>query len=623
MKTRKLGTGTGLGRRSLAVESLERRSMLAGNVSVSVTGGSLFVRGDDKDNAVLIEQVGNGEYAVSGFDFADAGISGYQSGPTKINGAANGTVVVSGVTGDIHVDLRKGNDGLGIGNSVDDLLALAEECGFGLGIGEGSGSGSGSGSEEAFTIAAAQHVEDQFFAPRNLIVNTGDGNDGVAISASVAGVLSVSTGNGNDGVVVGGSFSLESEAHIGDDLIILTGGGHDHACVDFVTVHDHLNVQTGEGNDGVELFGFDAGHVLVTTGNGNDFVDLDGFDTDREIVVDTGAGHDSARLDDFSAGQGFGPQEQEGNGFVTVVTGAGNDEVKLEDFDANGVTVDTGAGNDGSPSAESPITIEDAFITGHLTVVTGAGNDYVLVEFVEAGNVTIDTGAGHDGSSSFPVEIYNVFFENLTVVTGEGNDYVYIHAGNGEDTSIIENNLVVNTSGGNDIVQVIEQLIGNDLVVSLGAGNDAAAIGIDDGIGEGVVDSGLTVKHNLVVDAGAGNDGVGVGNVDVLNDVFAFLGAGNDFLSVFGLDAGGNALIDAGAGNDFVELDNSFVEGDVKILLGSGNDTLDIFGSNGNGKLRLYGGSGKDTLNSDLGIEANGIDGPVEVYEFEIFNFTE
>ena len=108
MKLRQSDRRSGASRRSLFVESLEPRAMLAGNVNAFVEGGTLFVRGDNQDNLVLIEQVGDGKYAVTGFDFADGGIAGAQAGPTRINGEANGTVAVEGATGDVNVDLRRG-----------------------------------------------------------------------------------------------------------------------------------------------------------------------------------------------------------------------------------------------------------------------------------------------------------------------------------------------------------------------------------------------------------------------------------------------------------------------------------------------------------------------------------
>jgi hypothetical protein len=191
MKKHKLGSGIGYGHRTLKVEPLEGRAMLAGNVTVSVSGGNLIITGDNRDNAVLVQQGANsGDYVVTGFDFADFGGSG-ASGPTTIKGGSSTFVdfggtsarIVHGVTRNVIIDMKGGNDSLGVGNNLDDLLATADNCGFALGFGSGSGSASGSS-----TAAAGIEVdEDQFVVPRSLIISMGNGNNNVAAIADVQG----------------------------------------------------------------------------------------------------------------------------------------------------------------------------------------------------------------------------------------------------------------------------------------------------------------------------------------------------------------------------------------------------------------------------------------------------
>src|SRR5437763_554022 len=167
MKKHNRGSGLGCSSRRMVVEQLEGRTLLAGNVTVSVSGGNLIVTGDNNDNAVLIQKTGPGSYTITGFDFENGALSGRQSGPTTIRGAGTDlggdARLVTGVRGNIIVDLKTGNDSLAVGNSLDDLNALVDDCG-GLGLGLGSGSGAGSPSGK-------------FNAPANLIVNMGDGND--------------------------------------------------------------------------------------------------------------------------------------------------------------------------------------------------------------------------------------------------------------------------------------------------------------------------------------------------------------------------------------------------------------------------------------------------------------
>src|SRR5262245_43598107 len=83
--------------RTLAVERLEERRLLAGNVTASVVNGNLVVSGDSASNDVVIAQTPSGIVVLG------------QPG-TTINGGASFTAV--GVTGDVRVTLGGGNDTL-------------------------------------------------------------------------------------------------------------------------------------------------------------------------------------------------------------------------------------------------------------------------------------------------------------------------------------------------------------------------------------------------------------------------------------------------------------------------------------------------------------------------------
>src|SRR6266404_3195221 len=75
MKKHKLESGFRRRNRKMFVEQLEGRALLAGDVTVSVVAGNMFVTGDNHDNLVLIENPAPGVYDVTGFDFADTTIS--------------------------------------------------------------------------------------------------------------------------------------------------------------------------------------------------------------------------------------------------------------------------------------------------------------------------------------------------------------------------------------------------------------------------------------------------------------------------------------------------------------------------------------------------------------------
>jgi hypothetical protein len=622
MKRKTANSRTGFTRRRFLVEGLEPRCLLAGNVNVFVSGGTLFVQGDNNDNAVLIQQEGNGVYSVTGLDFANLNTDGLEvnAGPTSINGDDSGdSAVFSGVTNDINVDLRGGNDGLGIGNDLNTLSNLAENC-FGINFNPDDGGG---------TLQVAQ--EGTLFVPRNLIVNLGDGDDFTAISANVGsldskgntkkgGVANINLGNGNNAAAFG-------DGNVADDLLISGGNGSDDACVSDVNVRDLLAVQLGNGDENdADIENFNAGHALVTTGVGNDKVRLENFNLKRELVVSTGNG---------------------------------NDQVDVEDFTAQNVTVDTGAGNDGeggvrgdiSPavSVNGPVTVAFADISKTLVLVTGSGNDFATINNVDAHDIVFDTGSGDDGDQFDPISMYNVLVQgNVTFVTGSGNDFAYMHSGESESGNI-KGNLTVDMGADNDNLEIVGQSIGKDLNVFLGSGNNNVGIGA--GFGEAVGDgSPVSVGRNLNIFGGPKTDNVGLFNLTVLNDLFADLGAGNDNLLIEGneeLEApvqigrnatllggagsdnmtinfaniGGNALLDAGSGGDTVSIDFCNVGKTATLLMGSGDDTLNLSNSLA-AKLIARGGSGKDTFNNDIGVTKNGrsSDGKIDVQEFEFFN---
>jgi hypothetical protein len=537
----------------MLVEQLERRSMLAGNVNVFEAGGNLFVRGDNSDNLILIQQIDDGVYQVTGFDFIDSELSDppFSVGPTSINGRFE-TQTFDGITGDINVDLRKGDDGLGIGNTAEELAILAAECGFGFGFGSGSANGSVSFPSQV----EPEITGDRFLVPRNLIVNTGDGSDGVFVVADVRRNAIINTGNGFDAVGMGATTTdHEDHSVIGDDLIVTTGKQDDAICIHGLFVQDQVVLDTADGSDDIFADGWDARGVTIVTGNGNDLVDLNSFDLDNQLVINTGNGNDGVFADDFSTGQGNGPNGQRFAGYVTVVTGAGNDDVELSVFDANGVTINTGAGNDGTPGGESPITIFDAEIytdqdndgefdrgepAGPITIVTGGGNDLVNVESIDAGSVVIDTGAGNDGSGSDPIAVFDAnIVRALVIVTGAGNDF---------------------------------------------AGVANADIG------------------NLTVILGIGNDFLNVENIDVDNNIVIDAGAGNDRVDITTSDAGGTTIVLMGAGNDSLNISNS-TSRRTRLFGGSGRDTLTTDSGTSNGSFDTDGDGENDT----------------EIREFEVF----
>src|SRR5262245_60625264 len=94
-------------RRFLTGEQLESRAMLAGNVTASLSGGRITIRGDAEDNEITITQVDADSYTVTGV-------------ATDVNGDAL-PVDFDGVTAGFNIDLRGGNDILTIEAATDPI----------------------------------------------------------------------------------------------------------------------------------------------------------------------------------------------------------------------------------------------------------------------------------------------------------------------------------------------------------------------------------------------------------------------------------------------------------------------------------------------------------------------
>ncbi len=267
--------------RGLNLESLESRELMAGDVKAVFSKGALSIKGDDLDNAVLVFKSGSqvvvagvpdafGENTivngipVDGNNFSAKAYSGVKSITFNMN-EGNDSVGVTGVTLDsmsIKMDDVNdfGDDLVLIGGDFD-ILSLTSILYFQSG-----------GIPVDFINFGTGNV----VIRKNLSVDTGLGDDLVAESAlSVAGTNSVSTGDGNDNVLFN-SF---------------LGRGTNAAT---------LKIDTGLGNDGVDLTRLRATTASIDTSVGFDVLNI----TDssfKNLKVQLSAGDDTLNLDSVSS----------------------------------------------------------------------------------------------------------------------------------------------------------------------------------------------------------------------------------------------------------------------------------------------------------------------------------
>lgn len=499
---RRTNRNSKIANRKLMLESLETRNVMAGTVAGSVLGGNLSLRGDDNANNVLISEVDDLDknsathaYLVAGVNTT---ITGGSAVPASIPVPAGVSArVFTNVRGNVNVDLRGGNDFLGIANNTNDLAQQLYSCGFIDLENENDPLANllQTLNPAEFTLAGPVNI------PLDLVINMGNGNNILAINAN-ARTGNILTGSGNDLVSVGdepGGTGIRFR----QNLIIGTGGGIDEVCVEIVQIDNSLNVQLGDGdlkyvNSQVfETYAVRAGDVLVGTGRGNDVFAVDTTKVDRGIVMNSGDGADQVALHVFAAGQGNGPKGQRGAGNVSINTGTGNDLVFVGGADfstetpvpsaATSLLLDTGPGNDGDNDRENPVRITDLVLQNQLTVFTGTGNDALLVETVAVtkGSALIDTGLD------------------------------------------------------NDTATLIGLLLQGDFLLSLGAGVDSATL------------NNVTVGRNALIDAGAGDDTVTIDNSHVNNGLITILmGLGNNDTLKIHTSTAKRATLDGGPGNN-------------------------------------------------------------------------
>jgi len=334
--------------RRLMLESLESRALLAGDVQVDVVGGNLKLRGDQECNGVIISQLGEGRYAVVGFE--------HDGAPTTINGGTE-PVIVHGVRGNFDIDLRQGDDLLGIGNDVELLAGLSTD----LGLSDAFGAG-----------AELPEVPDQRLrVPRSLIVRTKDGDDGVLVNANIRHSAIIRTSFGSDGVGL-------ANTRVGDNVIVHTETGQDGVLIENTSVGDYLHVNTGENSDTLVISQADVGHALLIAGQGNDAVGISDSQFDRELVLLAAQGNDDVLLTTIAARR------------IHLDAGSGNDQLGISALAIDDdLTIHTGSGRDSAQVTGSDV--DDL-----LAVFLDTGDDELTISGTSAGKALLRGGRDSD-----------------------------------------------------------------------------------------------------------------------------------------------------------------------------------------------------------------------------------
>jgi len=331
----------GLGRRGLAAERLERRDLLAGDVTITKSGSTLRITGDSASNGVMVTQGAEpGAYVVFGVSQGGADTT------LKFNGDEGTEFEVEGIR-DIVVNLNGGHDLFALSNVPADDEAPLRLRNVTINTQNGNDQVLLGGPVETFEL------EDYplFLDPEALPLD-----DIAAASGPVTlyGNLLVNTGNDHDEVFARSVSSLGFQKY-------LLGTGHATA-----------EIQGGE--DGASI----GSSLTISAANSKNHVadvNVIGVNIAKAVTLTTCAGHDFVEFIDSSADR------------LTIVTGAGNDEVWvgntfLEEgqFTARVATINTGSWKDhiniGGVFGFDAVA---AFVD--LTVLAGINQDCVTIGF--------------------------------------------------------------------------------------------------------------------------------------------------------------------------------------------------------------------------------------------------
>jgi len=343
--------------RRISLEMLERRSLLAGNITALVDGGSLVLTGDATANGVAIHQADTGKYVVSGF--------GLDGSATLINGM-NSPQVFSNITADLVIDLRDGDDVLVLSNNAAQRQSLADQL-----------SGGTAGTIAASPVATNTNTvsANQVAVPRNLQIQTGADDDGVALNVNVGGASGgyavVSTGAGADTLLVKTSTFQRN-------LAFDTGDGADVVGISKTHVHDSLFATLGIGSDKFAMSGSSARAISVNASDGADTVQILTSSSTEETAVSTGGGNDRLTINGLNAAN------------LSVLTGAGDDYVAVSHANlTDAATIGTGDGDD-------QVSLDFVDADNDLVVLLGNGDDSLRVTNTTAGSASFSGSNGND-----------------------------------------------------------------------------------------------------------------------------------------------------------------------------------------------------------------------------------
>lgn len=260
--------------RSSAVESLERRMLLSGNVLATLVNGTLNIAGDDAANVIVVTQAGTKQHQLR--------ISGANG--TSINNQS-GSVILNGITRGVIIRMAGGADNLTLRSlSLPGNVAIAQGGADTLTIDNTDVEKSLMirNTSSLLTSVTTTTIADTVIG-KNLLIAAGPGGEDITLaSAIVHRETDIVTGKRSATVTIDDSIFVH-------DVRVLTGRNADAVLIETEVDPTHSRTRFG-GPTSITL---GAGDDLLQLGVANQIGSRASFaDT---VNLDGGAGNDSLR----------------------------------------------------------------------------------------------------------------------------------------------------------------------------------------------------------------------------------------------------------------------------------------------------------------------------------------
>jgi hypothetical protein len=408
------------------LEVLECRLTPSSNITTSLMGGNLTITDNAAANITLSQPAAN-EVTIT------------TAAGTTINGQTS-PVTITGVTGNLNVNLGAGNDGLTFDLSNNSFavgnLSITGTTGNKTVVTSTNGATNGNfltvngnysetlGNGSEFTSL------DQFDVSGNMNIQHANGNSLV--------FLSVDSGNlGSVFNTVGGNMSVVNMTGFG-----MVGSGFDVDALEETNVGGNITALMGTGDPTTGFAGWTtvgslSTNASVTVGGNVNIIGTSGFLAFGDFAND---------------GEEVANAHVTGDVMMNLGSGAGNtalfgNSAEPSSTSANNVVI-TGSG------AHDAVTIAPSTVSGNLAVtLTGQGGNSITVDDLSVAKNTTLMAAGGGNSIAIDNQVPgSTFGGSVMILTGGTNNILEInsHSQGAPGTTTFEGPVFADLGGGDD-----------------------------------------------------------------------------------------------------------------------------------------------------------------------------